>query len=226
VKLDPSKLRGRRLVFLVAACVAILAGAGSVLATAGHRNRGPLLPDLSGVRVASRSDATLGRVVARLAHRKADVRCWSHADWNKRAAEYSRRWPEQPLGPWSAYTTYSPALTVNLSPAVCIELTRLARRSGPLTNAGPPEALAKALQVLTRESAHVAGFLDEATAECYGMQLIRAAAVGRGRTPREGGVLAELYWKRWYTRDDRADRSSECRNGGALDLHPRIDLWP
>jgi hypothetical protein len=227
-KADPSKRRTRRRTLYGLAGAAILLYGGAVLVNVPRAARGmPSLPDLSALPSASRSDALLGRVVSALAQRSALVQCWSHADWRTRVAEFARHWPRQPrLGPWAAYTSYRPVLAVNVSPEVCIELTRLARAPGPVRLAGSPVALAKSLEVIAHESAHVAGFLNEAAAECYGMQSIRNAAVELGRTARDGHYLAELYWKRWYRWNRPEYRSSECRNGGALDLRPQSADWP
>jgi hypothetical protein len=82
------------------------------------------------------------------------------------------------------------------------------------------------VETLAHESVHVTGNLSEALAECWGMQTIPTAALELGRTREEGRYLAELYWRRWYRFRHRPYWSSECRNGGALDLHPDTDSWP
>jgi hypothetical protein len=150
--------------------------------------------------------ALFDHVVAVLAGLGADVRCSS-------------------VGPWRGYTTL-PLPTVTLGPAICSELTRLAHDDLPVWRDKSPDALAWSVETLAHESMHVSGIRDEAKAECYGMQRIRVAALGLGRTAHEGRYLATLYWRHWYPWITPSYRSQECRNGGRLDLHPASDVWP
>lgn len=151
--------------------------------------------------------ALFDHVVAVLAGLGADVRCSS-------------------VGPWRAYTTTAPLLTVTLGPAICSELTRLAHDDLPVWRDESPDALAWSVATVAHESMHVSGIRNEAVAECYGMQRIRVVAAGLGRTAHEGRYLATLFWKHWYPWIPPGYRSRECRNGGSLDLHPRSDVWP
>jgi hypothetical protein len=96
----------------------------------------------------------------------------------------------------------------------------------PVWSASSPEALAWSVQALAHESVHVSGFLNEAAAECYGMQRIVDLASRLGRTSSEGRYLSELFWKGFYPWDRPTYRSVECRNGGALDLRPQAKIWP
>jgi hypothetical protein len=148
--------------------------------------------------------ALFDRVVAVLAGWGADVRCAS-------------------IAPWRAYTT---RWTVTLGPAICSELTRLAHDRLPVWRDESPDALAWSVATLAHESMHVSGIRNEAIAECYGMQRIRATAVGLGRTAHEGRYLATLFWRHWYSWLPPGYRSRECRKGGPLDLHPRSEVWP
>jgi hypothetical protein len=151
--------------------------------------------------------ALFDHVVAVLAGLGADVRCSS-------------------IAPWRAYTITAPLPTVTLGPAICSELTRLAHDDLAVWRDESPDALAWSVATLAHESMHVAGIRNEAIAECYGMQRIRAAAVGLGRTAHEGRYLATLFWRHWYPWIPPGYRSRACRNGGRLDLRPRSDLWP
>jgi hypothetical protein len=151
--------------------------------------------------------ALLGHVVAVLARLGADVRCSSGS-------------------PWRAYTTFAPLPTVTLGRGICSELTRLAHDDRPVWRDESPDALAWSVETLAHESMHVSGIRNEPTAECYGMQTIRAAAVGLGRTAYEGRYLATLYWRHWYPWIAPSYRSRECRNGGRLDLRFASDVWP
>jgi hypothetical protein len=130
------------------------------------------------------------------------------------------------LGPWAAFTSFSPYLAVELSPEICIELSRLVNLRTPVWEDESRDALAWSVATLAHESVHVTGNLSEAMADCWGMQTIPMAAVELGRSSGDGRYLAELYWKRWYRFGRRPYWSSECRNGGALDLHRSTDMWP
>ena len=190
-----------------------------------NRGRGRL-PDLSATRTPSYPDGRLGHVVSVLAGRGAAVLCWSHEDWRKEAAKRGRRSRTKLGGPWAAFTSFSPYLAVELSPEICIELSRLVHLRGPVWKDPSRDALALAVATLAHESVHVTGNLSEGLAECWGMQVIPTAAVELGRSRQEGRYLAELYSHRWYRFRHRPYWSSECRNGRALDLHPNTDTWP
>lgn len=189
------------------------------------RGRGHL-PDLSATSSPSYPDAQLARAVSVLSGREAAVLCWSHEDWAKKARERAHRFHTTTLGPWAAFTSFSPYLTVELSPEICIELARLDSLHGPVWEDGSRDALAFSVETLAHESVHVSGNLSEAEAECWGMQTIPTAAVELGRSREEGRYLAELYWRRWYRFRHGPYGSSECHDGGALDLHPDTHVWP
>jgi hypothetical protein len=187
---------------------------------------GPL-PVIPGPSRESRIEPRFSRVAALLAGRRAEVRCWSSEDWAKRAAEWARRWPDEaPLDPWRGYTSLD-GERVNLPPAVCDALGRLAYETGPVQKDRWPEALAWSVAMLAHEAQHVRGIWGEAIAECSGMQAIDTAARALGRTGKEGRYLTSLYWKSSYPKhEDPAYRSPECRNGGRLDLDPQSSVWP
>lgn len=200
--------------------IALLYGLGVLVAASTTRTDGAT----SGQ---TRVDPLFGHVVDVVAHRSAQVRCWSTEGWTKNAAEWHRRWPQLgPLGPWRAYTTPDYPPTVNLPPYVCNALTRLAHEDVPVEKDRFAATLSWSAGMLAHESQHVHGVTDEAEAECYGMQLIRLTAVAFGRKSAEGEYLARLYWRRWYPRDNSIYGSRDCRNRGRLDLRPRIDVWP
>jgi hypothetical protein len=129
------------------------------------------------------------------------------------------------LGPWRAYTSRS-LRTVNVSPEICAELAKLVRDRAPVWRSGSPDALAWSVQSLAHEAEHASGIVSEVLAECYGLQATPRAARLLGRTHEEGQYLAAVYWKHWYAWLGPSYSSNECRNGGALDLHPGSDVWP
>lgn len=189
----------------------------------GPRGR---LPDLSATASPSRRDAKLSHVVSVLADRGVVVSCWSHEDWRTQAAARAAGFDVKLGGRWAAFTSFRPYLSVELSPEICIELSRLVRLRRPVWHDKWPDALSLAVGALAHESTHARGYSNEALAECWGMQTIPTAAVELGRSRSEGRYLAELYWHRWFKTRPRSYRSSECRDGGALDLRPDADAWP
>jgi hypothetical protein len=176
---------------------------------------------------ATHVDDTFSRVATTLAGRKATVVCWSESDWADEGEEWAENWPRLgPLGPWRAFTEPRAPWTINLSPAICAELTKLARARRPAWADDHREAFAWSIGALAHEAVHATGNHSEVKATCYGTQRIRVAARELGRSRREGEYLTALYWKHWYPWFDLRHRSSECRNGGRLDLRPGTNVWP
>ena len=109
---------------------------------------------------------------------------------------------------------------------MCFELRKLIHDDEPVWRDPYPGALARSVQALAHESVHASGDVNEARAECSGLQKIVEAAVELGRTPKEGRYLARLYWRAWYPRHAVPYRSTECRDGGRLDFSPETRAWP
>jgi hypothetical protein len=83
-----------------------------------------------------------------------------------------------------------------------------------------------AVHVLGHESMHLAGVVDEAEAECLATQLGAFVASSLGASTGFARSLAGEYWAYYYRSQDRRYLSSECRDGGVLDLFPRRRGWP
>jgi len=186
------------------------------------------LPVMTGSRAASHVEPRFSAVVSDLAGRRAEARCWSEADWRRLSRQRST-WPRRArrLGPWSAYA--SPANDeAQFSPTLCAVLSRVVYEHIPVWDDEWPAADAFAVATLAHEAQHLHGILNEAKAECYGMQAITRTAQLLGRTRTEGRYLARLYWHREYHDEDRdpAYFSTECRDGGELDLRPATPEWP
>jgi hypothetical protein len=178
----------------------------------------PCLPKADVVTSASHEDRRLGRIVTRLAQRRARVYCYSSADWNGAPGS---------LGPWRAFVRYTTKPTsVLISPEICTQLTALAESHTRVWRDDWPDALARSVGSLAHEAAHVSGIRNEAKADCYGLQWIARAARMLGRTRAEGAYLATVYLKHWRPWHPPAYLSRECRNGGKLDLHPQSTVWP
>jgi hypothetical protein len=90
----------------------------------------------------------------------------------------------------------------------------------------PSEAEVIAVHVLAHESEHLAGFIDEAVAECRSVQTTEQAAVLLGSTAAQARALAVRYASEVYPRMPDDYRSDQCRDGGRMDLHPDSSRWP
>src|SRR4051794_1711096 len=128
-----------------------------------------------------------------------------------------------------------PADVADVRARACAELDALAEgcRAGVLAcvsmggacgEAG--DALAMAVDVVTHESYHLAGVIDEAVTECRSLQTMARTAERLGATPEQGRRLAAYELDSGYERLPDRYRSGECRDGGALDQRPRDSTWP
>lgn len=83
-----------------------------------------------------------------------------------------------------------------------------------------------ALDVLAHESWHLEGNENEAVTECYAVQTVGFVATKLGSDDVQARGLARLVHLFVYPRMPDEYRSSECRDGGALDLRPDSSAWP
>ena len=83
-----------------------------------------------------------------------------------------------------------------------------------------------AVHVIAHESMHLAGFVDEAEADCLGVQLDALVAVRLGASAAFARQLATDYWTQYYPEQAPRYRSPGCRDGGSLDLFPGRPGWP
>lgn len=116
-----------------------------------------------------------------------------------------------------------PASFTDLDEETCAELERFAEGK---TGQGEDEQVARALHVLAHESSHLAGVRDEAAADCYGLQRTAFVAERLGADPAEAERLARLALAERAITAPADYRSSECYDGGALDLDPDSPVWP
>ena len=86
--------------------------------------------------------------------------------------------------------------------------------------------IAYAVHVFTHEAWHLRGYADEAKAECFALQTTAFTAERLGATPEEARALARWNLQHAYPHLPSQYQSSECRDGGALDMRPRISAWP
>lgn len=83
-----------------------------------------------------------------------------------------------------------------------------------------------AVNVLSHEAWHLAGVRDEAVTQCYALQTNAETAIRLG-ADRDGARALASYIGREVQPVLPADyRSSDCYDGGALDLNPERPSWP
>jgi hypothetical protein len=179
------------------------------------------LPTIFGPSNRSRKDPEYSRFATRLASffhgGTRAVFCWNPTDWASLAGSNKNTIT---LG----YVEYRSPHQINLAPNVCKVLDRLYyhHQSPPIT-----PAIALGVVTFAHEVTHTLGVTSEAAAQCYGMQLTEFAArlLGPGRA--YGERLAGLAWRLYTPRVFPLKYlSSECRNGGKLDLYPKSNVWP
>jgi hypothetical protein len=95
--------------------------------------------------------------------------------------------------------------------------------SGPCAVRARPDT--EALLTLSHESMHLRGWLDEATAQCYGIQEVAYTVERLGGTPAEARAVAQFALAMQPGMPDDY-QSGDCRAGGALDLHPATPAFP
>jgi hypothetical protein len=122
---------------------------------------------------------------------------------------------------------------IHLSPTTCSALARLVSHPAQLACVAatahhplcPPSLESEAIAVVTlaHEEQHVDGIADEAKAQCYALQRADVVARRLGLPARVAERIA-TFTKQSITQPPEY-RSSECRRGGALDLHLPAG-WP
>jgi hypothetical protein len=183
------------------------------------------LPAFSGISAESRVEPLFGQVASRLAGKRVRVQCWGSADW----PELTRR--ERVFASKGITTRHLGFAklggdVVNLSPIVCEGLVVLAY--GDARPAGRRQRLwlSAAVDTLSHEPLHSRGVADEATTECFALQRVERTARLLGVEAAYARRLAQVGWKRGYRLTPSTYHSAECRDGGALDLHPKSSRWP
>lgn len=87
------------------------------------------------------------------------------------------------------------------------------------------DRLVHAVVTLAHESIHLRGERDEAATQCYAVQLTARTAQLLGVRPTHAAAVGRYALAR-QSNMPAAYQSSECRPGGALDLHPETGFWP
>jgi hypothetical protein len=129
----------------------------------------------------------------------------------------------------------TPARETHLRARPCAELDALAegRRGKQLaciersSSCGDDaQRVAWAVDAITHESFHMRGIADEAVTECYSMQTMGWTATQLGATPEQGRAMAALVYETGYRQMPDMYQSTDCADGGRLDLNPKDPRFP
>jgi hypothetical protein len=83
-----------------------------------------------------------------------------------------------------------------------------------------------ALHTLAHESWHLHGVRSEAVTECYAIQTTALVARRLGASPEEAHAAARTVAGQIYPQMPSDYQTSDCHDGGPLDLRPRSQVWP
>ena len=123
-----------------------------------------------------------------------------------------------------------PADHTDLSPATCKSLRRLDHVDFSCLDrddCGYAEFKAAwAAHTLAHEAFHLRGFQDEGVTECYAVQNTAFVAERLGVATEYAKKLQTWLYKDGYPNEPQEYRSSQCYDGGALDLRPHSSDWP
>jgi len=166
----------------------------------------------------------LSRTVAPIAGRTARAYCWPDRDWTPLAEQYSVVRGDEL---WLLGHADPARHRIDLAPEVCSPLDPFLRGQYPALLTLDSFELAQALVVLAHEAEHLrVPDASEAVVECYALQrvrgLLRAAGVGRAYEEEIVGLVMDVS----YPRLPPEYRTTKCRDGGLLDLHPGSGPWP
>jgi hypothetical protein len=91
-------------------------------------------------------------------------------------------------------------------------------------NPTPEEIIA--VHVLSHESGHVSGDMNEASTECVSMQNDSRTAQLLGATAEQGSKLSQTYWTDTYPRMRSNYVSADCTPDGTMDKTPGDGIFP
>jgi hypothetical protein len=173
---------------------------------------------------ASRVDPTFSEAASLVADKDVEARCWAPADWRRLMVE-ERAYTRGKVNASVLGFASAGGARLNLAPRTCRALDRLAYRRARPTDRTQTFALALAVATLAHESIHASGIADEQAAECHGLQWLARTAEQVGVDGAYAKRLADTYWAH-YDQLPAVYRSSECRDGGELDLDEGSSAFP
>ena len=172
----------------------------------------------------SRIDPVFSGAASLVADKEVEARCWAPADWRRLMVE-ERAYTRGKVNASVLGFASAGGERLNLAPQICHALGRLAYRDAHPTARTPTFSLALAVATLAHESVHASGVADERAAECHGIQWLVRTAEKLGVDAAYAQRLSDTYWAH-YDRLPSMYRSSECRDGGALDLDDGSPSFP
>ena len=123
-----------------------------------------------------------------------------------------------------------PADFTDLSPETCTSLRHLMRVDFDCIERGDCTykefKVAWAVHTLAHESFHLRGFASEAVAECYALQNTAFVAERLGLATQTAKNLQGWVYLKGYPNEPDEYRTSECTDGGRLDLRPHSPDFP
>ncbi len=123
-----------------------------------------------------------------------------------------------------------PADHTDLSPSTCKALRHLDRVDFTCIDRGDcgysQFNAGWAAHTLAHESFHLRGFQSEAITECYALQNTALVAERLGVPAEQAQKLQTWVYLRGYPNEPDEYRTSDCRDGGPLDLRPQSNEFP
>jgi len=126
------------------------------------------------------------------------------------------------LSQYQGYVYYDGSNVAHLRRNVCRDLWDYAHGG----QANPTVGQIIAVHIVGHEAQHIKGVRDEAVAECTAVQLNYLVAEKLGATPEQARELQRRYFVEDYPRQSSDYISSDCREGGALDIFPDRTEFP
>jgi hypothetical protein len=182
------------------------------------------VPIVDGPAPGNHVNPTYGRAAGEAAELATEVRCWSERAWRRLLREATAFTGTRFHPADTAGFTSAGSRRVHLAPLVCAALDELVYGKARPRDLDGRIALSVAVNTLAHEAMHRAGILDEATAECYGMQHVTSVAQEVGVARRYARELASLALMN-YRGLPAEYRSRDCRRGGPLDLEDGDGPW-
>jgi hypothetical protein len=126
------------------------------------------------------------------------------------------------ISQYQGYVYWDGSNVAHLRRGVCRNLWNYAHGG----QANPTEGQILAVHVVGHEAMHINGIREEAIAECLAVQLNHVIAEDLGATPVQARELQRRYYVEYYPRQRGDYVSSECSEGGDLDIYPSRTEFP
>lgn len=175
------------------------------------------LPVVAGISRRSRTDLRLSQIATSLAQRNVPmhIRCWSRNEWDTLSTAMN-----------VGAVTNGFLTEADFSGEDCNALERLLQFRRAPKSISARSNLQYALFVFTHEIEHLSGTVSESSAECFALQDAAKVARRLGAPAMFADRIGAFFWLSVYPLDAPEYKSSDCRNGGPLDLHPNRTDWP